>query len=157
MSDGAAFGLGADQAMRAVLGGDQPAEEDLMSVGEMREKILTARPPEGPSAASGWTYDDAANYAARLVLEYLLADPRRASIPTENEYEHGADGRLVSNGSGGLNLVTAGLYETMKGDGVPIDDLGLSGFMWGWAVNAARRCVELPPVPNPAIVAIDVE
>lgn len=157
MSDGAGFGLGAEQAMRTVLGADQPAEEDLMTVAEMREKLLTARPPEGTTKATGWTYDDAANYAARLILEYFLADPRRASIPTENEYEHDAEGHLVYDETRGLNVVTTGLYDVMSGDGIPIDDLGLSGFQWGWAVNAARRCVELPPVPNPALLTVNVE
>lgn len=33
---------------------------------------------------------------------------------------------------------------------------GLSGFQWGWAVNAAAALLEQPPVPNPAIWAIKV-
>lgn len=48
-------------------------------------------------------------------------------------------------------VVTAGWYEQMKDQGV-MPALDLTGFMWGWAVNAALRCMELPPRPNPAII-----
>jgi hypothetical protein len=37
-----------------------------------------------------------------------------------------------------------------------LSDLGLTGFMWGWAVNAARYSLELPLEPNPAIVVLPV-
>ena len=30
----------------------------------------------------------------------------------------------------------------------------MTGFMWGWGVNAARRCLDLLPVHNPAILTI---
>lgn len=46
------------------------------------------------------------------------------------------------------------LYDELKDRGVAIDALDLTGFMWGWAANAARYCVELPPAPNPAIMEI---
>lgn len=95
-------------------------------------------------------YESTARYAAKLILVYLLDDPRRASIPSENVYEKDAEGRMAWPA-----VVTApGLYEVMKEEGIAIDDLDLTGFMWGWAVNAARRCVELPPVANPAIVQL---
>lgn len=32
-----------------------------------------------------------------------------------------------------------------------------TGFQVGWAVNAARRCANLPPVPNPAIITVEVK
>jgi len=32
----------------------------------------------------------------------------------------------------------------------------LTGFLWGWAVNAARYCLALPPVINPAIMTINI-
>ena len=45
-------------------------------------------------------------------------------------------------------LKARGLYDVMTDDGVVHED-GLSGFQWGWALNAARRCVELGPVAEP--------
>jgi hypothetical protein len=72
-------------------------------------------------------YGECARRVARAILEFWMEDPQRATIPPEN------------------------VYET---HGIPLDELGITGFQWGWGVNAARRCVELPPVPNPAIVEI---
>lgn len=149
MTDGAHLGVGARRALGTIVGGEeQPSPEEQETVAQMRERILAM------TRVQATDYDSTATYAAKLVLTFLLDDPARALIPAENVYETGPDGRLVFNDKGGLNLVTPGLYEVMKDHGIPIDDLGLSGFMWGWAVNAARRCVELPPVPNPAIVDV---
>jgi hypothetical protein len=33
--------------------------------------------------------------------------------------------------------------------------LGITGFQWGWAVNAARFAESLPPEPNPAIITVE--
>lgn len=151
MSDGAQLGVGAERALATILGGEpQPSLDEIETVEQMRERILAT------TEADATTYDGMATFAAKLILEYLLADPRRAAIPTENVYEKDENGRLVFNSEGGLNLVTPGLYEVMKADGIPLDKLGLTGFMWDWAVNAARRCVEAPAVPNPAILTIHV-
>lgn len=148
--DGAHLGVSADRALKTILGGaPQPADHERMDAATMRAWILAAEPEHSRDS-----YEECARYAAKLVLEYLLADPVRVAIPTENVYEEDESGGLVYNSTGGLNLVTPGLYERMKADGIPLSDLGLSGFQWGWAVNAARRCVELPPVANPAILTI---
>lgn len=147
MSDGAHLGITAGDAMKAVIAGDQP-EKPPMSAQEMKDWILAADP------TVEFDYDECARYAAKLIMEWLLEDPRRAQFPVENEYEKDASGQLVFNSQGGLNLAERGWYDRMKEDGIPLSDLGLSGFMWGWAANAARRCLELPAVQNPAIVTI---
>lgn len=137
MSDGAHLGVGAERALGTVLGNDpQPAAEERMSAGEMAEWVMAA------TSADANSYDGCARYAAKLVLTWLLEDPTRASSPPENEYDDA------------YNVTTPGWYDRMKADGSPVASLDLTGFMWGWAVNAARRCVELPPSPNPAIVSI---
>ena len=148
MSDGAHLGVSAERALGTILGAEEQPKEG-MTAGEMKDWILAC------TATDATDYDGMARYAAKLVLEYLLADPKRAQIPTENEYEKDENGDLVFNDEGGLNLVTPDLYEVMKADGIDLSSLGLTGFMWGWAVNAARRCLELGPVPNPAIVTIE--
>lgn len=38
--------------------------------------------------------------------------------------------------------------------GVDLPDLGLSGFQYGWALNAVRQMLGKKPGPNPAIVTI---
>jgi hypothetical protein len=53
--------------------------------------------------------------------------------------------------------VQKGLDTVLRESGVyerEIAGLGITGFQWGWGVNAARRLVELPPQPNPAIVDV---
>ena len=46
-----------------------------------------------------------------------------------------------------------GLSKLLKDAGVELPN-GISGFQWGWAVNASRYCVELPPASNPAILTV---
>lgn len=45
-------------------------------------------------------------------------------------------------------------YGTIKG--VELDGLGLSGFMYGWAVNAVRQMFCMPAGGNGAIVTLGV-
>jgi len=34
---------------------------------------------------------------------------------------------------------------------------GMTGFQHGWALNAARKVLAMPPVPNPALLEIEIE
>lgn len=131
MSDGAHLGVSAQRALDTIIGAAPSPEatgEHLMSPPEMRAWLLAADPARAHSS-----YDEAARYAGRLVLEWFLADPAHA----------GAGEREI--------------YDAMKAAGAPLEELKLTGFMWGWALNAARRSVELGPVPNPAIIEVEVE
>ena len=153
MADGAHLGVGAQRALDTILGGeDEPTNEEMESVESMRGRLL------GMTREDATDYGSTADYAASLILQFILEDvARRMAIPTETEYDWQADPDHGSQGMKPEFLKALGLYEVMKQAGEPwseIGDLGLSGFMWGWAVNAARRCVELPPAPNPAIVTI---
>lgn len=49
-------------------------------------------------------------------------------------------------------LLKIGPYDDIPG--VALSDLDLTGFMFGWALNAARQLCALPPGPNGAIVNI---
>lgn len=151
-SDGAHVGVGAERALSTILGGEpEPAEtgEKTMSPVEMRKHLEAAQPN---------FYDGTAAYAGKLILHFLLDDPTRTSIPTENVYDmerFRAEGEPWNRF--GEYLSEPGLYEVMKDAGEPWNEIGrldLTGFMWGWAVNAARYCVELPPKPNPALLTI---
>lgn len=152
MSDGAQEGIGAERALDTILGGQPAPEIAEQASREEVEHRIRATPLDDRSG-----YGSCADAAARAVLEYLEADPERLNIPTENVYEtDSTTGNVVFTSDGDLHLVTSGLYERMKQDGVPLSDLGLSGFQWGWAVNCARWILDAPPVPNPAIFTIDV-
>lgn len=142
MSDGAHLGVSANEALAAVIGGETPTT--TRNPVEMRAYLLAVE------CSDNFDYETCAAYAARLILEAFIADPRLAALPadTKRDYSHGY--------GPGARVIQVGLYDVLKEQGVPIDQLGLSGFMWGWAVNAARYCVELEPVPNPAIIDIEV-
>lgn len=143
MSDGAHLGVSAERALTTILGGDPPpAEDEQMGIVEWRQWIML--PDQEPL-----DYGEYARRVARMVLEFWLEDPQRAQIPAENVYEEDA--------AGCLTVITPGLYEVMRQHGLSLTELGITGFQWGWAVNAARRCVELPPVPNPAIITVSRE
>lgn len=149
MTDGAHLGITAGAALRAIFGSDEPLDEP-MTAGEMRAWIEAASLPLPDDRDEGYT--EASRYAAKLILHWLLADPSRASTPVEADYDWDADPDRGTQGMKPEHTRAVGWYQQMKDDGIPINELDLTGFMWGWAANAARRCVELPPAPNPAIV-----
>lgn len=125
--DGADIGYSPLQGMHGALGGEQVEEEDRIK--DMAEYLDTA-----PSDIQ--TYDDAARRLGKVFLDYLREQPEARDLSVE------------------------GLYSTVKESGyfdqVSYDPDGMSGFQVGWAANAARSALNLPPVANPAILTIEV-
>ena len=156
-SDGAHLGVGAARALDTILGGgEHPTEADMRNPDEMRAYLLAAT---GPPFAEGMDgYDACARYAGKLFLEAFLGDPSMANAPIDTRYDWDADPDRGSQGMKDEYVLARGvgelLTERMPEVRQQLSDLGLSGFMWGWAVNAARYCVELPPGENPAILTI---
>lgn len=145
-ADGAHAGLTAEDAASVILRGDQEVEKQHMDPEQMRQWIMACTKDDATD------YDGTARYAAKLILVFLLEDPIRARIPIEPVYaKNGPNGTIDWSN---IIVEIPDLYEVMQESGIPIDDLGLTGFMWGWATNAARHCLELGPVPNPAIVEL---
>lgn len=152
MTDGAHQGITPERALKTILGGEPAPEDDEgMSRQEMRDAILAVqldKPAE--------SYDEAAMQAARLIYDFVTEDPlERRKIPAETEYDWQGD---PDHGSEGLKpeyLKALGLYDVMKEHGIDLASLGLTGFQWGWAVNAARYALAELPVPNPAIITIE--
>ena len=156
MSDGAHQGVSAGRAIATILGGDPPPSEDeQMSPAEFRDWVLGPDQPMDYEAEGHAAYSEAARREARTVLLYFLADPRRASSPGETVYDWDADPDRGMKGMKPEYVKALGVYEAMTAAGITHEE-GLSGFQVGWAINAARRCVELGPVANPAIMHIEV-
>lgn len=134
-SDGVSQGIRSGDALRVLVGNAELADVPAVTTGEMADRIMaTTRESVNEARDNGdprEAYSRAAEYAAKLILEYYLADPKRVQDTDP--------------------------YEAMKWDGYDLDPLGMTGFMWGWAVNAARAILELPPVPNPAILETGIQ
>lgn len=146
--DGAHEGITPERALKTILGGEPPPEDDEKRKRveyEWRVKVATSDIK---------TYDDACLYTAKLILEYWAVSEERETIPAETVYDTPPDFWETFDGTQVPPVKELGLYERMKQDGIDLASLGLSGFQWGWAVNAARFIKGLPPEPNPAIVTI---
>jgi FAD/FMN-containing dehydrogenase len=151
--DGAHLGYGMDAALRGALGGEEPKER--LTVEKMRKQILSAS--DHPKS-----YDETGRACAKVILGFLERHPEASEMPADSEGEFGkfADGTPNWND---YHVVREGLYEYIKRSEPALYEQHeeaifgeLTGFMWGWAVNAARRCLELPPVANPAIIEVNL-
>ena len=154
MSDGAHHGIGAERALKTILGGEPaPTEAETETVEQMRARILSA-PIEATS------YAGAATACARLILEAWKKYPQLLEVPHKSVYLHSDDGQMFWRDTEprcvvlipGLHTALKALYADREDAQQVLRDL--TGFMWGWAVNAALRCIDQPPAPNPAILTV---
>ena len=151
-ADGAHLGVSAERAIETILGGKpSPSADEQMDADTFRTWIKTC-----PDNVTG--YGETARLAARYMLDYLTAHPEDMQLPLDREIDwerlQAEHGDAYPEGWYDTYQKTPGLYDRMKVAGWPIDDLDLTGFMAGWAFNAARRCLEVPPAPNPALRTI---
>lgn len=144
MSDGAHLGIDAHSAMKAAIAGE-PTPPPITTQA-MGERIMAT------TRETATDYGAAADYIAKLILLAFRADLELAKAPTERTYSRRDDGTTDWS-----TVVVPDLYDRLKDRLSPEDAEfigGCTGFMWGWAVNAARAVMELPPVPNPAIITV---
>lgn len=142
------MGVSAKRALDTILGGEpSPEPDEQMSVAEFHAYIM--QPDHDPL-----DYEECARRTARAVLVFFLEDPQRATLPAETVYDWDGDPDHGHEGMKPEYVKALGLYDVLKAETGYTDEYGITGFQWGWAVNAARRCVELGPLPNPAIITI---
>lgn len=142
--DGADMGITAGRALKTVLGGElSPSPDEGMTPQKMVAYLESA--PLAPE-----DYDDAGRACGRIVLEYLRAHSEDAMLPADGKYtwdpETGDTIQLVAGMYEQMGKKAPNLFESLDGE--------LTGFLFGWGVNAAKYALDLPPVPNPAIVTI---
>ncbi len=145
MSDGAQQGIGAKRALDTILGGEPaPTKEEGMSREEMERAIMAVSTPPAD-------YNDMALFTAKFILTTLRAHPEiaRAPVDTVYDWDHVVEGHPTIARKGWVEL-----FEEMDPAGYNAAVEGITGFMWGWACNAARYVLDLPEVPNPAIITI---
>ena len=128
LADGAHLKVSADRALETVLGGkESPAEDERMSALEFAVWIRTA-PLESDEARD---YGEAARCYAKLYLMAFEADCKGEARDVWRE----AETRWPD------------LAKRCEGG---------TGFMHGWAFNAARNVLHMPPVQNPALLEIEI-
>ena len=129
MGDGAHLGVTAGRALGTILGGEpSPTKEDGMTHEQFALWIRSA-----PQALEDMPKDNGYSEASRwLARRFLL---------------------LLETGCKADDV-----WDTFK-DKWPddADEAGdMTGFMHGWALNAALHTLKLPPAPNPALLTIEV-
>jgi len=146
MPDGAHLNIGAEEGMKANIAGEEPHP---MTDEEFEQMVREAPIP-------GDSYSGQANATAKLILEMYEEYPQTRELPEEREYLRDLDGHVDWNDPIYLNVT---LYDVTKKAYPQHHELflDLTGFMWGWAVNAARKILGLGPLPNPALMTISVE
>lgn len=153
MTDGAHLNISADDAMGTIVGGKEQPEP--MTNAEFEDMIRSA--PIMSAEDSEFDYGNCSNACARIVLEAYEDYPQLQDLPEKHELLRDATGDIDWNNPIRLNIT---LYDVLK----QLHDENsneyrfvlseLTGFMWGWAVNAARKIRGLDPVPNPALLTI---
>lgn len=109
-------------------------ESPLGAIGEAGLP-LSLHPGPGRSP----TYELAARSFAKRLLPWMEAHPEHASKQTYSWLEDADD--LID--------------DAVKGsDDWPGDPYRVTGFQWGWALNACKYVLGLPPVPNPSLATI---
>lgn len=166
-SDGAALGIDAERALRTILGGEPaPSEDEVQDRETVRARIDAAFVRFREGAAPGG-YGDCCDMLAGAVLNFFEARPEALEWPSENTYQWRAPGgEWVDHvrdlpqdsdfdfGSVESRAVGPDLYGSIKGVYPNVEDLGITGFQWGWATNCARWLLDAQPQPNPAIVVL---
>jgi hypothetical protein len=147
MGDGSHLGVTAERALETILGGaPNPTEEERASRAQVQRRIQNTYMNWNGDEWPG--YGDAADIIAGAVLDYFLDHPEAQSWPTDRAYEgEGSDRHPVGPDlyNSVKEWVTAPVRKVIS---------ECSGFQWGWAVNTARFCCELPEQANPAIMTI---
>ena len=135
MTDGANLGVSARRALGTILGEKpQPSDEDRVSMKELEARIRSRPlPGEGTPPWKDEDTSDAYSKAAEILAHAYLV------LADEDP-----------------DLLTKGMWDAFTARWPDGDDWigGVSGFMEGWAFNAARSIKQLPPTPNPAIIEI---
>lgn len=167
MSDGANLGVDAGRALKTILGGEpEPAEAERVSMEALEKRIRSrALPGEGvkPWEAVGEDgYSVASEVIAHCFLVLADEDPSlltRQEFYTEADFKHHEGEDWWQNLVGRPKEASEACWRAFTERWPNGDEWigGATGFMVGWAFNAARSIKGQPPAPNPAIVTIGGE
>jgi hypothetical protein len=155
MSDGANLGVSAERALSTILGGKPaPEADECDDAAAVRTRIIAAAARGGEPTG----YGDCADMVAGMVLAFYQARPEAFDWPGSPAHHWELNGEPVSAVTEGAQYVKDGPDLSREVDAFTdgkLGALGITGFQWGWAVNAARFAESLPPEPNPAIITVE--
>lgn len=168
--DGADLGVSAGRALDTVVGGaDQPGDDERARLEEFAARIRrTPLPGDGqPIHERRDLGRDAYSFAGdALAHAFLVLEEEQPGILDKRLVYGDAPERFAEadrrwwdeNMKGTEQEANAAVWEAFCERWPDGDDWigGATGFMVGWAHNAARTINNLPPVPNPAIVTLNV-
>lgn len=155
--DGAELGYTAEQGLKAVMGHEQK-EPERITPEELRARL---------HANPGDSYSQGSNLLALGILRVFEQRPETVTWPADprseffvkgtDEVATGEQIRAHPESLDWRRVDDRDLSEAFKTVATPEEMTayeGCTGFMWGWAVNAAKYVVGAPPVANPAIIEI---
>jgi hypothetical protein len=138
-SDGAEYGVGAENAMHVVIGGDEPDP-----IKDFKAYIMAPIP-------ENLSYDDCARLCAQIILKHFDTFPEDIGAPASDDRKYNHDYTKYTLVIKGLDTLIAEKSPSLD---ATLHELGLSGFQWGWAVNAAYHIKGVKAVQNPALVVV---
>ena len=147
MADGAHLNIDAEGAMMTIVGGKEAPTP--MTDEEFESMIRNA------STEGDLDYGTMCNATARLILEAYEKHPQLQDMTDEREYLRNPDGKVDWGNPISTNTTLTDVINKIHdkdSDGYKNVLSDLTGFMWGWAVNAARKILNLGPLPNPALM-----
>jgi hypothetical protein len=151
MSDGSQQGIGADRALKTILGGEpSPEKEEERTPQFWRDRLLAKDDDIGG-------YEAHAEVMAKYIVLALKRMPRLACCPNESVYLTNDEGKIDWDSPTILVSDLSDVLKKVYPDEAHPFRRALSeatGFTWGWAFNIARYALGLPPQPNPAIITI---
>lgn len=172
MSDGAHLGIGAEDAMKLIIAG---TEEEVREANASPQRTPDELRAHIEAHASPNSYEGTANATVLLLLQFYEEYPGSVDWPAERPligWERTDTGarhmdatipeewhKISFSALKGIYADVPDLYSELKAWATLHDRTlileTLTGFQWGWAVNAARYCFDLPSQPNPAIMTIE--
>jgi len=152
MTDGAHQGVGAARALDTIIGGASSPSEDEQRTPEQLEEYLRRNTEFDGTGRGG--YEACANSIAVAVIDLIRSHPDIdwTNVPGSDVMDYSTSlWELIRKGVDGhwKEIDPAG-YKHL------VSDAGITGFQWGWAINAARYCCGLGPVANPALMTISI-
>lgn len=148
MSDGASQGIGAERAIKTILGGEPaPEQEEERSPAFWLERLKAKDDNIGG-------YEAHAEVMAKYMVLAIEADRTLEQYPISTVYKKPTDWNNPEVITPDLSDVLKERVYTDAGHPFRRALSAATGFTWGWAYNIARYALGLPQQPNPAIITI---